>query len=123
MSLNTLSKDQICEPALHKPPLDERPLINDKQARDLEGLFKILANTTRLRILHALKREPDLYVSELAQRIGMKPQAVSNQLQRLVDRNILDYSPDGNRVRYQIVDPCVWILLERGLCLNEETRV
>lgn len=113
---------KTCAPASGKLPLGVRPLISTKQARDLEGLFKILANNTRLRLLHALHRQPDLCVSELAATIGMKPQAVSNQLQRLVDRNILDYKQEGTKVRYQIVDPCIWILLDRGLCLNEETR-
>lgn len=81
------------------------------------ALFKIFANDTRLRLLHALTHEPELCVSDLAAAVEMKPQAVSNQLQRLVDRGILASRRGGNNVHYRIVDPCVPVLLERGLCL------
>lgn len=102
-----------------KPPLEERPLLSDPQADQLAGLFKIFGNSTRLRLLHALVRESELTVTQLAEAIGMKPQAVSNQLQRLVDRGILSSKRNGNNVHYRIVDPCVPILLDRGMCLIE----
>jgi DNA-binding transcriptional ArsR family regulator len=50
----------------------------------------------------------------------LKPQAVSNQLQRLQDRGIVASRREGNVVYYRIVDECFVILLERGLCLVEE---
>ncbi len=37
----------------------------------------------------------------------MRPQAVSNQLQRLLDRGILGSRREGNSIIYRIVDPCV----------------
>ncbi len=102
-----------------QPAIGERPLISDDQARSLMQLFKVFANDTRLRLLHALVRVKELYVSELAEAVGMKPQAVSNQLQRLVDRGILSAKREGTNVCYSILDPCVPVLLERGLCLIE----
>jgi DNA-binding transcriptional ArsR family regulator len=81
------------------------------------GLFKIFANDTRLRLLHVLTHEEELCVSDLAAAVEMKPQAVSNQLQRLVDRSILASRRDGNNIFYRIIDSCVPVLLERGLCL------
>ena len=68
-----------------QPAIETRPLINDDQAESLMRLFKVFSNDTRLRLLHALVREDELCVSDLAEGVGMKPQAVSNQLQRLVD--------------------------------------
>jgi DNA-binding transcriptional ArsR family regulator len=105
----------VCDPA--QPPLAERPLIDDAVAGDLEALFKVLANDSRLRLLHALERSDELCVSDLAAAVSMTPQAVSNQLQRLVDRRILAARRQGNNVFYRIVDPCVTSLLELGLCL------
>src|SRR5690348_2430404 len=72
-----------------KPPLRKRPLITVDQADEVLGLFQMLANVTRLRILHALERGAELAVTDLADAIDMQPQAVSNQLQRLRDRGIL----------------------------------
>ena len=103
-----------------KPPLHERPLLRHEQAADLEKLFKILANDTRLRLLHAVVRAGELCVTELAHAVGMKPQAVSNQLQRLADRGILATRRNGNQMYYRIVDPCVTNLLNYGLCLLED---
>lgn len=105
-----------------KPALRERPLITSRQAAPLMALFKILANDTRLRLLHALSRAEELCVMDLARTVGMKPQAVSNQLQRLVDRGILAFRRNGNNVFYRIVDPCVTNLLDQGLCLTEDAQ-
>jgi DNA-binding transcriptional ArsR family regulator len=93
--------------------------LSDRQAGRLAALFKTFSNSTRLRLLHALVQAGELCVTDLARAAGMKPQAVSNQLQRLVDRGILDSRRGGNNVLYRIVDPCVRVLLERGLCLLE----
>ena len=99
--------------------IHERPLLSADQALALSRLFKVFSNDLRLRLLHALVREGELYVSELAEAVGMKPQAVSNQLQRLVDRGILSAKREGTNVCYSILDPCVPVLLERGVCLTQ----
>lgn len=105
-----------------KPALEDRSLITPAEAGKLMALFKVLANDTRLRLIHALARSGELCVTDLAAAVGMKPQAVSNQLQRLSDRGILKARRDGNNVHYRIVDPCVLSLLELGLCLIEEAE-
>lgn len=48
----------------------------------------------------------------------MTSQAVSSQSQRL--RGIVATRRAGNSNYYRIVDPCVLVLLDRGLCLLEE---
>ena len=105
-----------------KPALADRPLITPAQAGQMVGLFKVLANDSRLRLLHALERAGQLCVTDLADAVGMRPQAVSNQLQRLADRGIVAARRDGNNVFYRIADPCVNSLLDLGLCLIEETN-
>ena len=100
-----------------QPAIEDRPLIDDCQAAALMRLFKVFSNDTRLRLLHALVREEELCVSDLAEAVDMKAQAVSNQLQRLVDRGIVGSRRDGINMHYRVIDPCVAVLLERGLCL------
>jgi DNA-binding transcriptional ArsR family regulator len=102
--------------------VERQPLISSAKAAALAGLFKVMANDTRLRLLHALAREGELGVTALARAVGMKPQAVSNQLQRLADRGILDSRRNGNGILYRIVDPCVVVLLDRGWCLLADSR-
>ena len=104
-----------------KPSLAARPLLSSMQAGELERTFKVLANGTRLRLLHALVLRPGISVTELARAVGMKPQAVSNQLQRLTDKGILGSVRDGASMRYRVIDPCIIGLLDQGLCLTEDT--
>jgi DNA-binding transcriptional ArsR family regulator len=89
------------------------------EATRLEHLFKVLANDTRLRLLHALVREDELTVTQLADTVGMRAAAVSNQLQRLVDKGVLGSRRDGNRIWYRISDPCVVGLIDLAWCLVE----
>jgi len=109
-------------PCSPKAPLSERPLLRGKMAVELAQVFEVLASETRLRLLHALVLLGDPCMSDLAKAVGMKPQAVSNQLRRLVDLGILGTRRHGTHIHYNIVDPCVIRLMHHGLCLNEETR-
>jgi DNA-binding transcriptional ArsR family regulator len=109
----------MCPPT--RPELAGRPLISSGQAARLEAVFKMLASDTRLRLLHALVRAGQLCVSDLADAVGMRPQAVSNQLQRLVDRGIVATRRDGTRIWYTVTDPCVVELLDLAWCLTETT--
>ena len=62
-------------------------------------------------------------MTDLAAELGMSPQAISNQLQRLVnmDSRIVTVKRTGGRSFYRIADPCVTGLLKLGICLLEET--
>ena len=111
-----------CKPCPQKPALTTRPLLSVRQADALESVFKVLANNTRLRMLHALARAGQLCVGELADELDMKPQAVSNQLQRLADRGIVEARREGLQILYSIVDPCVLTLLDQGWCLTEDAQ-
>lgn len=111
-------KPSECSP---KAPLEKRPLLAAEQAGELMRLFEVLASDTRLRLLHAIVLLPDPCMGEIAHAVGMKAQAVSNQLRRMVDMGILATQRKGNFVHYRIVDDCVTKLIYHGLCLNEET--
>ncbi len=103
---------------LTKDEINER-LMSLEKAADLEDLFKTLANETRLRLLHALSISGEMCVNDLASTLEMKPQAVSNQLQKLAYLNVVDTRRSGVTIYYRIIDPCVEMLLERGICLLE----
>ena len=112
-------RQNACPP---KPAIGRRPLISAEQGGQLASLFKVLANDTRLRLLHALARAGEVCLTDLAREVEMTPQAVSNQLQRLVGQGILGAQRNGNNVHYRIVDPCVVNLLDQGLCLTEDAE-
>jgi DNA-binding transcriptional ArsR family regulator len=97
-----------------KPDLASRSPLSSEQAIDLSTIFKLLANDTRI-------REGELCVSELSEAVGMKPQAVSNQLQKMLILNMVKSRRSGNQIYYRIIDPCICNLIDRGLCFMEET--
>lgn len=103
-----------------RPALQDRPLLSPIQAGGLAAVFKVLANDTRLRLLHSLVRTDELCVADLALSVGMKSQAVSNQLQRLTDLGVLSSRRGGNNIFYRLEDFCVRSLLDQALCLMEE---
>lgn len=84
------------------------------------ALFKVLANDTRVRLLHHLVRSGEATVTDMAKAIGMKPQAVSNQLVRLSDTGMLVSRREGNNEYYRVANGCVAPLLDLALCLMED---
>ena len=121
--MDTRSREQAAdESCCPKTSLEKTPLLSVVEAAKLEVMFKTLANGTRLQILHALLREPRLCVTEIADALGMSCQAISNQLQRLADRGIVEARRNGNQIQYRVIDPCVTGLLEYGWCLAEDSE-
>ena len=106
-----------------KPSLSGLPLLANRKAVELAAVFETLANDTRLRALNVMVHGTETSPSELAKKINMKPQAISNQLKRLSDRGIVKRRREGNRVYYRIVDPCVIDLLERGVWLIQDAKL
>lgn len=119
--MQTHHVSRAAKPSPTKPALRARPLLSVEQASDLEAIYKVLANDVRLRLLHALVRAGELCVTDLAGTLDATPQAISNQLQRLADRKIVQSRRERNNVYYRIVDPCIPGLLDLGLCLLEDT--
>lgn len=104
---------------VRRPAVGDRDLLDPPTAARLEGIFKVLGNDTRLRLLHALARTSELTVTELCEAVGMHSSAVSNQLQRLADKQIVASRRDGNRIWYRIADSCVVKLIDLAWCLVE----
>jgi DNA-binding transcriptional ArsR family regulator len=112
-----------CRPAdacSSRPPLDERPLLSFVEAVKVMALFKVMANDTRIRMLHHIVRSKEATVTDIAKALGMKPQAVSNQLLRLSDTGMVSSRREGNNVFYRVMNGCVSPLLDLALCLMED---
>ena len=51
----------------------------------------------------------------------MSQQAVSNHLKILLAMGLVSSEREGNFAYISIKDPCIYILIERGLCMLEES--
>ena len=105
-----------------RQPLEDRPLLGFVDAVKVMALFKVMANDTRIRILHHIIRSGEATVTDIAKTLGMKPQAVSNQLVRLSDTRMLASRREGNNVFYRVENACVAPLLDLAICLMEDER-
>jgi len=87
--------------------------------RVLSNLYKMFADTTRLKIMWALSRER-MCVCDLAVLLGMTKSAVSHQLKSLRLANLVRNEKEGKNVYYSLVDDHVREMLENGLEHSKE---
>ena len=80
----------------------------------LAGIFKVLGDVTRVRILKALSFE-ELCVCDLAAVLDLTQSAVSHQLRLLRAARLVKYRKDGKVVYYSLDDDHVKTLFEQGL--------
>ena len=80
----------------------------------LAGIFKVLGDVTRVRILKALSIE-ELCVCDLTAVLGLTQSAVSHQLRLLRVARLVKYRKDGKAVYYSLDDDHVKTLFDQGL--------
>ena len=68
---------------------------------DLADLFKIFADTTRIKILYALMKEGKS-VGAIADEVGASQSAVSHQLRILKQARLVRFRRDGKQVVYSL---------------------
>ncbi len=81
---------------------------------DLADFFRILGDSTRIRILYALKIS-EMCVWDLSYVVGISRSAVSHQLKILKQANLVRYRKEGKLVYYSLSDTHVSDFLEMGL--------
>lgn len=81
---------------------------------DLADLFKVFADTTRIKILFALMARP-MPVGELAETISATQSAVSHQLRQLKQAHLVKFQRDGKSVIYSLSDDHVYTMLAQGM--------
>lgn len=89
---------------------------------DLADFFKILGDSTRIRILYALNIS-EMCVWDLSFVTGISRSAVSHQLKILRQANIVKYRKDGKIVFYSLSDEHIKYFLDSGLDHIEEPGI
>ena len=88
-----------------------RGLPSSVELDSMEGFFKVLGDSTRLGILHALLRG-ELCVCDLSETLGMSSSAVSHQLAVLKAARLVRNRRDGKVVFYSLSDAHVQSLVD-----------
>ncbi len=81
---------------------------------DLSDFFKVLGDSTRIRILFAIDGEP-LCVCDIAEMLGMTKSAVSHQLKILRQNDLISYRRSGKNVFYTLADSHIGAIIETAL--------
>jgi len=87
---------------------------DDRTIVDLAETFKVLAEPTRVRILHAISEE-ELCVYDIAAVVNATQSAISHQLRILRSARLVKSRKDGKMVYYSLDDDHVRCLFEEGI--------
>ncbi len=87
---------------------------DDETLCDLADLFRIFADSTRIKILYVLF-ESEMCVCDLAQLLGMTQSAISHQLRSLKQAKLVKYRREGKTVFYSLSDGHVRTILDQGM--------
>ena len=94
-------------------------MYDEELMYDLADLFKVFADSTRIRILHCLF-DGEKCVGDIAEALEMSQTAISHQLRVLKASRLVRYRRDGKQMYYCLADDHVKIILAAGLEHVEE---
>lgn len=86
----------------------------DEMLYDLADLFKVLGDTTRIKILCALF-QAEMCVCDISALLCMNQSAISHQLRVLKQARLVKYRKEGKIVYYSLDDEHVKGIFDQGL--------
>ena len=109
--------------AIHKDVVKrvEKTMPKEEIIYDLADFFKILGDTTRMRILSALFQE-EMCVYDIANLLKMTQSAISHQLRVLKQGRFVKHRKDGKIVYYSLEDEHIKHIVEQGMIHILEKR-
>ncbi|GCC10533.1 hypothetical protein IPdc08_00563 [archaeon] len=109
--------DYICNiESINKEIVEEvrKKMLSSELTVQVSDIFKILGDSTRVKILYALFQE-ELCVCEISALLGMSQSAVSHQLRILRSSNLVKFRREGKAVYYSLADEHIIKLIEMGV--------
>ncbi|SUQ39865.1 Transcriptional repressor SmtB [Clostridium neonatale] len=92
----------------------KKSIPEEETLYDLADLFKVLGDSTRIKILCALF-EAEMCVCDIAALLGMTQSAISHQLRVLKQARLVKYKKEGKVVYYSLDDEHVKSIFDQGL--------
>ncbi len=90
------------------------------KSRNPSEMFKLLGVDTRLRMIRILRDHGPIGVTEIADRLGLTPAAVSQHLKLMKHARLVSSERDGYRVPYSLdeqgLDACRLLLMDTCTC-------
>ncbi|MBO5034666.1 MAG: helix-turn-helix transcriptional regulator [Oscillospiraceae bacterium] len=92
----------------------KKSLPDEETLYDLADLFRIFADSTRIKILYLLF-ESEMCVCDIAQLLGMTQSAISHQLRSLKQSKLVKNRREGKTVFYSLADDHVRTIINQGM--------
>ena len=108
--------EDVCEiNIIHQDTVNKVKAVipNDELIYDLAELFKVFADSTRMKIIYALM-ENELCVCDIAAIVGTTQSAISHQLRILKQSKLVKYRKDGKVVYYSLDDEHISQIVKKG---------
>ena len=108
--------EEICELSIiHQDKVDEvrRNMPDDVLIYDLAEIFKVFADSTRMKVIYALL-EDELCVCDIAAIVGTTQSAISHQLRILKQSKLVKYRKEGKIVYYSLDDEHISEIVKKG---------
>jgi ArsR family transcriptional regulator len=87
---------------------------NEEILLNLADLFKVFSDSTRVKILCAL-RQSEMCVCDIAALLGMTKSAISHQLRTLRQTRLVKHRRDGKVIYYSLDDDHIGNIFDQGL--------
>ena len=112
----------VCEcPVIRQEVIDKIKLPEEELLYDLGDFFKILGDSTRIKILSALFQS-EMCVCDIAALLGMTQSAISHQLRVLKQGRLVKHRKDGKVVYYSLDDDHIKHIIDQGLTHISEKK-
>ncbi|TFH10458.1 MAG: transcriptional regulator [Candidatus Thorarchaeota archaeon] len=84
------------------------------EVTDIVTMFKALGDTSRVKIIALLTREPNLCVTDIGQKLDMSISRVSHHLKLLEHLGFVTHRQEGKQVYHRIEDDCIIDIMTRA---------
>lgn len=112
----------VCEcTVIHQEVIDKIKLPEEELLYDLGDFFKILGDSTRIKILSALFQS-EMCVCDIAALLGMTQSAISHQLRVLKQGRLVKHRKEGKVVYHSLDDDHIKHIVDQGLTHISEKR-
>jgi len=78
--------------------------VDSKRFKELEKIFKGVANKRRIQVVELLYRRPELSLIEIAEELDVDIKLLSEHVRKLVYAGLVIKRHDGNFVRHRLTD-------------------
>ena len=116
--MNARNRDtEVCQqycPHWDKIENLEGEKLREEELKKLSSTFKVLGDPTRLKIINALARD-ELCVCDISELLDISQSAISHQLKKLRDLDLVKFRKEGREVYYSLSDQHIMQLFCQGL--------